>query len=493
MISLSDRAGFLILANLIKYAVGFVMPMVLVRLLSQSDYGTYQQLVLVGNTALGVMVLGLPTSIYYFYHNVPEDRVPTLLAQTSVMLAMAGVAAALAIYLGAAPLAEMMNNRGMAGLLSIYAVSVAFMIASEHSVHFMIAQNRYTLAVGLEVAETFLRVAVLLAPLAMGLGFIGLIYGIVLYAVIRFLVRTAYLACGSGLRFQGWFQHTFAREQLNYSIPVALMFLTGLLAGAFNKGIVASTFTPAEYAIYAVGILEIPLDVIFQASVANVLRASLPPLVRDGNLVEVARLMRESMRKLAIIVLPSFVFLLGNAERFITLLFTARYAESVHVFQIYVWLVPLHMLVLSPIPQIFGKPRLNLYIVFCTAIMLVTLSYVLLKLVGFYGPALAVLISTYVTVTIYFVVVLKLTRATLSRLLPVASMIRVIGASLIALLASHLAQDLTHSGLLNLILAGAVFSAVFMPAAAALGVFTSGDYQLMRRWAAKAVPRMKAQ
>ena len=488
MIFLSDRAGFLIVANLIKYAVGFVMPMVLVRMLSQTDYGTYQQLVLIGNAALGVMVLGLPTSVYYFYHHVSAERIPTLLTQTSLMLGMSGIVAAAAIFLSAAQIADALNNPPMVELLRIYAVSIMFMIASEHSIHFMIAQNRYRLAVGLEVAETFLRVLVLLAPLALGMGFTGLIIGIVFYAVVRFAVRGTYLYHGNGMKFAAWWKSAFPLEQLGYSLPLALMSLTGLIAGTFNKGIVAAAFSPAEFAIYAVGVLEIPLDVIFQASVANVLRASLPPLVRDGNLTEVVRVMREAMRKLSIIVLPSFVFLLGHSEQFITLLFTTRYAESVHVFQIYVWLVPLHMLVLSPIPQIFGKPRINLYIVFSMAIVLVALSYFLLKWIGFYGPALAMVISAYLTVGLYFVVVLKLTRTTLLRLLPAAAMLMIVGASLVGLLAAQLIHGFTGSGLLDLTLSGAVFSVVFLAIAAVCGIFTTGDYQLMRRWASKVLP-----
>ena len=39
MASLSDKAGFLIGANLVKYAVGFITPMVLVRMLFLSWVG----------------------------------------------------------------------------------------------------------------------------------------------------------------------------------------------------------------------------------------------------------------------------------------------------------------------------------------------------------------------------------------------------------------------------------------------------------------------
>lgn len=488
MISLSDKAGFLIVANFIKYAVGFVLPMVLVRLLSQSEYGTYQQMILISTAVIGILSLGLPTSVYYFFNLPPPGRTPALIVQTSLLLAIAGVVATAAVYFGATPLADSMNNPSMAGLLKIYALSIVFMIASEHSVHFMIAQNRYHLAVGFETAETFVRVLVLLAPLWLGYGFAGLIAGIVLYAVARFVVRTAYLFGSGGISFAGWSGFLFPVEQLVYSVPIALVSLTMLIGNTFNRGILASSFTPEHYAIYSVGALEIPLDVIFQASVANVLRASLPPLVRDGNLAEVVRIVREAVRKLSIIVLPSFIFLLGHAHQFITLMFTNHYEQSVPVFQIYLWLVPLHMFMLSPIPQIFGKTRLNLYIVLAMTAVLLLLSYALLKWVGFYGPALAVVASQYFGVAVYFFFVLRLTHTTLRRLLPLPGMLRVVAASLGALVITRIVADPTTSALLNFILAAGVFSAVFFLLAALIGVFTPDDRRLIRRWISKVLP-----
>lgn len=488
MTSLSDKAGFLIVANFIKYAVGFVLPIILVRLLSQSEYGTYQQMILISTAAIGIMSLGLPTSVYYFYGLPPPERAPALIVQTSLLLGIAGAAVTAAIYFGATQIADSLNNPSMAGLLKIYAVSIAFMIASEHSVHFMIAQNRYLLAVGFETAETFVRVLVLLAPLWFGYGFTGLILGIVLYAIARFVVRSAYLFGSGGTSFAGWSKFLFPAEQLAYSIPIALVSLTWLIGNTFNRGILATAFAPEHYAIYSAGALEIPLDVIFQASVANVLRASLPPLVRDGNLTEVVRIVREAVRKLSIIVLPSFIFLLDHSHQFITLMFTQLYAESVPVFQIYLWLVPLHMFMLSPIPQIFGKTRVNVYIVLAMTAVLLFLSYALLKWVGFYGPAIAVVASQYFGVAVYFIVVLRLTRTTLLRLVPLAGMLRVVAASLGGLLVARLASDLTASELLNFVLAGAAFSAAFLVLAALIGVFTPEDRRLIKRWILKALP-----
>ncbi len=486
--SLSDRAGFLVVANLIKYAVAFIMPMVLVRMLTQNDYGSYQQMILISTAATGVMTLGLPMSIYYFYHHVEAQRVPALIVQTTILLAISGLAASLVVILGADHFAASLNNPSMVHLLQIYAVSIVFMIGSEHSLHFMIAQNRYGLAVVFEIAETVIRVLTLLAPLWMGYGFTGLIVGIVIYSVLRFTVRNAYLFGRSGLDFNGWKQHTFPKKQLDYSIPMALVSLSALIGGTFNRAILAATFTPAQYAIYAVGALEIPLDVIFQASVANVLRASLPPLVRDGNLEEVARILREAVRKLSIIVLPSFIFLLGHSSEFIRLLFTSSYDESVYVFRIYLWLLPLHMLALSPIPHVFGKPKLNFYIVLAMTAVLVVLGYVLLKTIGFYGPALAFAISQYLQSAVYFVVVIKLTKSSFLKLMPVRHILLVIVAGLLGAFVSRLADHLTASLLLNFVLAGVLFSITFFAAAAPLGIFSKNDILLIKRWVAKVIP-----
>ncbi len=488
MSSLSDRAGFLIVGTLVKYAVGFCMPIILVRLLSQTEYGTYQQLLLLGNTALGVMTLGLPTSVYYFYHHVTKDKIPTLIAQTSLALGISGVLVALAFALGAPLIARSMNNPPMAELLRLYAISTAFMIASDHSMHFMIAQDRYQKAVGFEIGEILLRVMVLLGPLWLGYGLWGLVGGIVFYSALRFVVRGLYLLLASRVRFAGWHRSTFLADQLGYSVPIGLSVLAALLANAFNRALLAVSFTPRDFAIYSVGALEIPLDAIFQASVSNVLRATLPPLVRDGNVTEVVRVLRGAVRRLAIIVLPSFVFLYAYSDQFISLLFTTRYAAGTPVFRIYLLALPLAMFVLSPVPPAYGKTRLALYINLVTVSFTVVSSYALLKMVGFYGPAIAAVAAQYFQVVLFIVVIRRLIKASVWEMFPIPEALMTVLVALISLLAARVGRDLTHSPLLNLLISAIAFSVTFLPLSALLGVLNIADRALIRRWVLKALP-----
>lgn len=486
--SLSDRAGFLVTANIVKFAIGIVMPMILVRMLTPSDYGSYQQMVLISTVAVAALTLGLPTSVFYFSSHVGRDVLPTLLVQTSALLLAGGVIASAAIIGGATPLARLMNNPGMAHLLPIYGLSVGLVVASEHSLSFLIAQNRYGLALAFETGEALIRVVLLVAPLWLGWGFSGLIVFILVYSIIRFAVRSAYLFLRSGIQFTGLKGRWFIGEQLNYSLPIAIMALVAMTGGTFNRGLLAASFTPADYAVFAIGSVVLPVATIFQSAVANVLRAELPALVRDGQLPEVVRIVRESTRKLSIVILPSFLFVLVHSYEFITVLFTNSYARSVDVFRICVFEIPLDMLILSAIPQICGKTRVNMYITFAAAAFLIASSYGLIKGIGFFGAPLAGIATQYFAVTLFIIVDLRLLRTTLWRLVPFPQILRVLAAAAVAALASCLVPALSSHRLVHLTVEAIVYGVVFLVAGSLAGTFTQEDRRLARRWLGKVLP-----
>ena len=482
MPSLSDKAGVLIASNFVKYAVGFVMPMVLVRMLTKHDYGTLQQLQLIASTAVGVLVLGLPGSVYYFYKDDHEYSRVALVQQTLALLALSGAVTTVALVVFAGQISDWMSNALLLRYLPFFALSVGLSIADEHFVPFMIAQNRYLAAVLFETGETMVRVLVSVLPLIAGFGLTGLLICVVALSLTRALVRNGLLLHGIGWRLRPNQGRSFVREQLAYSIPTSLTNLTSLLGGALDRMIISTNFSTTQYAIYSVGALQIPLDVIFQGAVANVLRASLPGMIRDGQFAEIVRLLRESTRRLSMFMLPSFVFLLGFSHEFITLLFTKSYAGSVTVFEIYVWMIPASMFILSSIPQSFGHTKSNLYIVAAGNAFHIFASFALLKWVGYLGPAISMVATTYLIIAAYFMLATRLLKTSPLKLFPLDAAVRVTAAALLALLISKASFGGTDITLLRMVLGGALFSISYLVAAVVLRVFTSRDLALIRRW-----------
>jgi O-antigen/teichoic acid export membrane protein len=420
--------------------------------------------------------------VYYFHQRSSPDRNKVLTLQTAAMLVVSGALTALLLVFGAPAIAALMKNRALAPLLVYYGAAIGFLIASEHFVQLMIAHDRYQVAVLVETVETVVRVVVLIAPLLAGYGLTGIVIAALGYAMLRFAVRSVWLIAPLGSLARPPGQHWFTGEQLAYSVPLGLMSLVGVVGSQLDRAIIATVFTPADYAIYSVGALEIPLDAIFQASVATVLRASMPGLIREGRHDEVVRLLREGVRKLSLIVLPCFVFLLAYAHEFITVLFTQQYAPSVNVFRIYVFLMPLNMFILSPVPPAYGRTTINFYIVACVTAVHAVLSFVLLRWIGFYGPAVSTIVTAYLISTVYFVFARRLTGGTVATLLPLETFAKVLAVSAVAVGASKMLLGTVAQSLAGLVASGALFGAAFLVICTLTGVFTAADRQLARRW-----------
>jgi len=338
--------------------------------------------------------------------------------------------------------------------------------------------------VGFETFETVVRVLTLMLPISLGWGMRGLVVAAVVYALGRLVVRTFWLTSTGSHRLSirdG--RDTFFREQLAYSIPLWMTSVVGVLGGLLDRTIVASAFTPVDFAIYSVGAFAVPLDVIFQASVADVLRASLPPLIGRGELEEVARLLRQAVRKLSLIMLPSCVFLFGFANEFVTMLFTNQYADSVRVFRIYTLCIPLFMFTLSLVPQVFGRTRINLNIVVAVTAFHVVLSFTLLRLIGFYGPAVSGVVTSYVSTAIYLRVAMQLTGAPLRRLLPIPELARALACAGVAFGSAWLCGDLTTSKVCNFLVHASVFLLAYVGTGFAVGLLTAEDKRMARRMA----------
>jgi len=488
--SLTDKAGLLVVLNIFKYSVGFLIPMFLVRVLTKLEYGTYQQLLIIGTASARVLVLGLPSAVYYYYNIVTDVKKRALITQTAVLTFLTGLLGALGIYLARYKIADAMSNQLLVDLIPIYCIYVVFYVASEYVVDALISKNKYRLSVGMQGAEILIRFVIIILPIVLGGGLTELILSIAFYALFRFGMYTLAIREEFFPVDRHSFDWPFIKEQFNYSIPLALSSVIGIIGRLLDRVIISTSFSTTQYAIYSVGALEIPLDYIFQRSVSNVLRATLPPLVKEGRFDEIVRIWRASVRKLAFIILPVFVFLTYFAYEFITLLFTDDYRESVNVFRVYLMLVPLHIFVLSPLPQVFGKTGITMKITIVTVISNLILSIVLVMTLGYYGPAIATIVTTYMASGIYFVIAMRLLNRSALELFPIKAISGIAAVAVAATVIAAIAVAKMDRNLLQFVVAVIVYGTSYLAIANFTGVLTAEDKRLIRRWAAK-VPGAK--
>src|SRR6185295_10219639 len=98
--SLSTQAFWLLLAKAIGFALTLGLPLVLVRSLSQSEFGLYKQAFLLVGTATTALPLGFGMSAFYF---LPREREAHGAIVLHILLVHAAVGAAAAAVLIAWP------------------------------------------------------------------------------------------------------------------------------------------------------------------------------------------------------------------------------------------------------------------------------------------------------------------------------------------------------------------------------------------------------
>ena len=72
--SLTTRALWVLIAKILAFALSIALPLLLVRRLSQEDFGLYKQAFLVIGSALALLPLGFQMSAYYFLPRETERQ-----------------------------------------------------------------------------------------------------------------------------------------------------------------------------------------------------------------------------------------------------------------------------------------------------------------------------------------------------------------------------------------------------------------------------------
>src|SRR5262245_62454100 len=90
--TLARRVIWLASAKAVAFGLGFALPLILVRSLSQTEFGLYKQVFLRLNTAITILPLGFAMSAFYFLPRSADGRGRVVLNVALFHLAVGGLA-----------------------------------------------------------------------------------------------------------------------------------------------------------------------------------------------------------------------------------------------------------------------------------------------------------------------------------------------------------------------------------------------------------------
>lgn len=483
------RAAWMSMAYGIAFGLSFLAPLLLVRMLSQTEFGVYKQVFQILTSTVAILNLQVASTAYYFMPRVPEKK----LQVTFNVLAFYGAAGAL-----------------VATLFILYPECVLFVFKGGEVVTYMpmlgVTILLWMVSANLEVIPLALgdvrtsSVFIVMSQLSKSALTVGaallfhsiraVIWAAAIQGLLQILFMLGYLWRRFGA-FRGAFDWGLFKAQIGNALPYGLGSFAHTAQGDLHNFVVSRFFPPAGFAIYSVGLFQLPLLSMLTMSFGSALIPEVSRLAAAGDRRGIIPVWLNGVRKLALVVIPTCALMFVLRYEIITLLFTRAYEASAPLFGIYLFSALLPMtLTGSPIRahEEFKYLRFKLHL----SLLPVTFGalYVGIQSAGLVGAVSAVVAVQTLEVAIVVTAVgrrLGFVASDLRHLKPaLKTVLAVVGASLAAYIVK---LPLAHAhALVKMVLCGAVFGSVYVPAAYALGAVTFAEKAEIRATLSRFLP-----
>lgn len=373
---------------------------------SPSDYGSFRQLWLINKgLILEVFSLGIPLTIFYFLPQLTSDEQKAFLIRTIVILSLIGFIASGLIIVGAPYIAHLFNNPNLEYLLKIFSLYPLFSLPTLAVEGTLISIDKVLQFSIFTIIDRILLFAFSLFSITVWQSLHAFCISLLFYSLLRLIISIGLVVFY--FRNHRSKSHKISlSSQFRVGLPTGLSSIIGLVNVEFDKIIISSFFNVSRFAVYANGAFNIPFMGTVLSSISSILMPEFVKLKQNDKINKIIELWHNAIHKIALLFIPFMVFFLVIAEDFITLMFSDKYAESALVFQIYLTGIVANLTWYNVILVSLGHSREPFFASLIGLVSNVVLNYALILSVGFPGPAIASVITSYI-VSAYYLYKLK--------------------------------------------------------------------------------------
>ncbi len=462
--SLTSQAIWLMAAKTVSFAFAIALPLLLVRRLSQQDLGLYKQVFFVVTTAMNLLPLGFALSAFYFLPR-EKDRQSAVVANILAFLGGTGALAAILFMVWPGFLVWLFGTPELAALSRPLGVVVLLWTLGSFLEYITVAVQDVRASTAFIVLAQFSKTALLIGAAAL----VGTVFSLVVAALLQGIVQITVMALYLRRRFPGFwraFDWRLAYKQGAYALPLGMSSMVIQLQDSLHHLFVSHAFGPAGYAIYSVGVTQLPLVGVLRESAGAVMLPRINQLESENSRRAILDLVARAGRKLALVYFPLTAFLLVAGREVVVFLFTRQYEASWPIFAIAVMILPLNAIVLDPVTRAHSERffflRLRLLVL---AILTTVLAFYAaeLGLVGVMGAVFTAIAIMWLIGVWRMAKLLEVGRAELRAFLPVAKIA-------VASVAAALAAAVAHATLVG----APGWQIIFLSAAAFAPVYVAG-------------------
>jgi len=385
-------------SRLLGFFLAISIPVFLSRWLTIQDYGTYKQIILLWMIFLQIQNLGMDLGLFYFV-KLNQKHGPLYSLNVTIFNLMSTYITVLLLHHYGHVMADFMHNPGLVAYLSEFSWLLLFSIPAQHFEHYLMSLGMIKWTVITESIHEFLKAIAIIfgfyyfKSLQMVLQMLVIIYFVRLTSLVAFnifLVRSNRLSLLSQL--------TYFKQQFNYGLPLGISRFIATFV-YFDKIVVSALFSVTKFTIYSVGCFEIPFVSTILHTVWDVGALEMVVACKNKNKDELITLWHDTMRKISILTIPTFVFCLFFAREIIVTIFSTQYEGSVPYFRLFIFTFLINAFDCELLFRIFRENsrylKIQIFNLVVTLSMMISLGLMFGPLYALLGKVMANVVISY--------------------------------------------------------------------------------------------------
>ncbi|HVN45619.1 MAG TPA: oligosaccharide flippase family protein [Steroidobacteraceae bacterium] len=462
---LAVQAFWLTASKLVAAALNIGLPILLVRLMPQTEYGIYKQAFLFVTTTANIATLGVGMTAFYFMPRLPE-RGGQIALNILVYNFIAGWIPLIALALYPQILQSLFRTDALGPLALLLGFLVLLTLSASliQQIATALQDIRYStlFVIGTQVSRV-----IMLGGAAVSFRSVeSVLVAALIHQILSLPVLFWYLH-KKFPRFWAHFDWQFFKEQLGYALPYAAVGVLWVIQRDLDNYFVSALLGPADFAIYSVGWIDVPLLSLALESVVSVLIIRVSALQQQNRKAEIRALTAAATTRFAALQLPLFAILFLAGHDLIVLLYTGAYERSADIFLISILLLPLGALLVEPIARAYKE--LRGFVLVLRISTFVFLCCALAPVIHHFGMIGATVTAVAARAAEHLIIAWRAARAVDASLRDVRLYVgafKVMGATLVAALVAWFVRNLIDPALLipRLLVVPFAIAAVYLPA-----------------------------
>lgn len=384
----------------------------LARTLPKDDYGTYGQVLLVGEVALLLFSLGLGQVIFIQFAD-KEQKDDDVFMTNFLTNLMLGVTLILGTLLLSNQIGATFHNAQLVKLIRIYGISLVFQLIVGSLDSGLIHFNKVKQMVLIEVITNVLRISSLFIAIWFfdSLELVFLLLTSVWF--VHFLLKLWFIP--REVR-SGRLRKMLFYKQFQVGVPLGVTALVSVMFKRTDGIMISNMLSTTDYAVFRMGAIEVPFLYTIFGAVTTIIMPEVTRLYADRKVDEIITLKRKVIRNTVALIYPTLIFVLIFSFPLLRMYLGKEYESSAWVFLTYNFVMFIRVNDYRDILIAGSRTRLIMNIVLMAFILNIVLNYFLITVYGYMGSVFASVFCFYLLAITFLIITIRFVHTKMSSL-----------------------------------------------------------------------------